>query len=47
MYTVGLSGLSVKDYMIACNLDAGIKPPVTENQEIMEQACRIGRDLLE
>jgi multimeric flavodoxin WrbA len=47
MYAVGLSGLNVKDYMIGCNLDAGIKPPVRENQEIMEQAYRIGRDLLE
>ncbi|MDD1713101.1 MAG: flavodoxin family protein [Methanoregulaceae archaeon] len=46
MQMVGLSGLSVKDHMIACNLDAGIKPPVEENAEFMEEACRIGKGLL-
>jgi multimeric flavodoxin WrbA len=43
---VGLSGLSVKDHMIACDLDAGIKPPVEENAEFMEEAYRMGRELL-
>ena len=43
MYAVGLSGLTVKDHMIACDLDAGVKPPVTEKKEVMEKAYRIGR----
>jgi len=46
MYAVGLSGLTVKDHLVACDLDAGIKPPVTEKKECMETAYRIGRDLL-
>jgi hypothetical protein len=47
MHMTGLTGLSVKDYLLACNLDAGIKPPVTENREFMEKAYRMGRELLE
>jgi multimeric flavodoxin WrbA len=46
MYAVGLSGMAVKDHMIACDLDAGIKPPVEENKEFMEQAYRIGKNLI-
>jgi multimeric flavodoxin WrbA len=46
MYAVGLSGLSVKDHMIACDLDTGIKPPVTEKAEFMEKAYQIGKNLL-
>jgi multimeric flavodoxin WrbA len=46
MYAVGLSGIAVKDYMIAYNLDAGIKPPVEEKNEFMGGANRIGKDLL-
>jgi multimeric flavodoxin WrbA len=46
MYAVGLSGLTVKDHMIACDLDTGVKPPVTEKKELMEQAYRMGKDLL-
>ncbi|MGB7788603.1 flavodoxin family protein [Methanoregula sp.] len=45
MYAVGLSGMSVKDHLIACDLDAGIKPPVTGRQELLDKAYRIGRDL--
>lgn len=45
MHMVGLTGLSVKDHMLACDLDAGIKPPVQERKELMEQAYRIGKDL--
>lgn len=46
MYAVGLSGLSVKDHLIAYDLDAGIKPPVTEKKEFMEKAYRIGKEML-
>jgi putative NADPH-quinone reductase len=45
-YAVGLSGLTVKDHLVACDLDAGTKPPVTGQKECMETAYRIGRDLL-
>ena len=43
---VGLTGLSVKDHLMAYDLDAGIKPPVTEKKEFMEKAYRIGKELL-
>ena len=46
MFAVGLSGLEVRDHMVAYDLDAGIKLPVEEKQEFMEWAYRIGRDLL-
>ena len=46
MYAVGLSGMKVKDHLIACDLDAGFKPPVTEKKELMDHAYRIGRDLM-
>jgi multimeric flavodoxin WrbA len=46
MYAVGLSGLVVKDHMIACDLDAGVKPPVDEKKEFMDQAYRIGKNLI-
>ncbi len=47
MHVVGLSGLSVKDHLVAYDLDAGIKPPVTEKNEFMEKAHKIGKELLE
>ncbi len=47
MYAVGLSGLMVKDHMIACDLDAGVKPSVTESKDLMDHAYRIGRSLLQ
>jgi len=47
MQMVSLTGLVVNDHMLACDLDAGIKPPVNERKDLMEQAYRIGRDLLE
>jgi len=47
MHMVGLTGLSVKDHMIACDLDVGVKPPVTEKKEFMGMAFRIGKELLE
>jgi multimeric flavodoxin WrbA len=46
MYAVGLSGMTVKDHLVAGDLDAGFKPPVTEKKELMDRAYRIGRDLL-
>jgi multimeric flavodoxin WrbA len=46
MHMVGLTGLSVKDHMLACDLDAGIKPPVDGREDLMEQAYRIGVDLI-
>jgi len=46
MYAVGLSGMTVADHLIAYDLDAGIKPPVTEKPEFMETAYRIGKNLL-
>ena len=46
MHMVGLTGLSVKDHLVAYDLDAGIKPPVTGRKEFMDKAYRIGRDLL-
>jgi multimeric flavodoxin WrbA len=46
MHMVSLTGLSVKDHLIAYDLDAGFKQPVTENGEFMEKAYRIGKDLL-
>jgi multimeric flavodoxin WrbA len=46
MQMVGLTGLAVQDHMLACDLDAGIKPPVEGKTDLMEEAYRIGRDLL-
>ena len=46
MQMTGLTGLGVQDFMLGCDLDAGSKPPVETRKELMEQAYRIGRDLL-
>jgi hypothetical protein len=46
MQMIGLTGLSVKDQMIAVNLDAGHKPPVEGRRDLMEQAYRLGKNLL-
>jgi multimeric flavodoxin WrbA len=46
IFAAGLSGLAVRDHMVACDLDAGIKAPVTEKKDLMEKAYGIGRDLL-
>jgi multimeric flavodoxin WrbA len=46
IYAVGLSGLAVKDHMLACDLDAGIKPPVEGRNDLMEQAFRVGKNLI-
>jgi multimeric flavodoxin WrbA len=45
MHMVGLTGLSVKDHLIACDLDSGIKPPVTEKKEFMKKAYHLGKEL--
>lgn len=47
MHMTGLTGLVVKDYLIAYDLDAGYKPPVIEKKEFMDKANKIGRELLE
>lgn len=47
MFAVGLSGMTVKDYLIGCNLDAGTKPPVEEHQDLMERAYQIGKNLIQ
>lgn len=41
-----LSGLSVKDHLLACNLNTGVKTPVTERRGLMDRAYRLGRELL-
>jgi multimeric flavodoxin WrbA len=46
MHMVGLTGLSVRDHLLACDLDAGIKPPVDQRKDLMEQAYRIGNGLI-
>lgn len=46
IFAAGLSGLKVKDHLVAYDLDAGIKPPVTEKREFMDRAYQLGRDLL-
>jgi multimeric flavodoxin WrbA len=46
IFAVGLLGLNVKDHLVAYDLDAGIKPPVTERKEFLDRAYEIGRDLL-
>jgi multimeric flavodoxin WrbA len=47
IFAIGLSGLEVKDTMLGCDLDAGIKPPVTERKNLLDQAYGIGKNLLE
>jgi multimeric flavodoxin WrbA len=46
MKMVGLTGLSVKDHLVAYDLNAGIKTPVTAKKEFIEAAYRIGKELL-
>jgi len=45
MQMVELPDLSMKDYLVAYELDLGVKPPVTDNLEFMDRAYRMGRDL--
>jgi multimeric flavodoxin WrbA len=46
MHMVSLTGLTVKDHLIAYDLDEGIKLPVTGKREFMERAYGIGKELL-
>jgi multimeric flavodoxin WrbA len=46
MHMVALTGFSLKDYLIAYDLDAGVNQCVTGKKEFMEKAYRIGKDLL-
>jgi multimeric flavodoxin WrbA len=46
MYAVGMSGMTVKDHLVAGDLDAGFKPPVTGRKDLLDKAYRIGRNLL-
>jgi len=46
MQMVGLTGLTRRDYLVAYDLDSGVKPPVTDKPEFMDRAYRMGRDLL-
>jgi multimeric flavodoxin WrbA len=43
---IGFIGFEVKESLLACNLDKGYKPMVTENKEAMSKAYALGRDLL-
>lgn len=47
MDSVAMTGMSCRDYLIAGDCEAGIKPPVTGRPEIMERAFRIGCELLD
>lgn len=46
MQMVGLTGLVLVDHILGCNLDARVKAPVEDRKDLMEQAYRIGKDLL-
>ena len=43
---IGLIGFEVKESLLACNLDKGYKPMVTEDKVIMAKAYELGRGLL-
>jgi multimeric flavodoxin WrbA len=47
MNGVAMTGLTVQDYLIAPDLEMGMKPPVTERSELLERAYHLGRDLAE
>jgi hypothetical protein len=44
MQIVGLTGLPIKDHLLAYHFDAGIKMPVTEKKEFIEKAYRSERN---
>ena len=46
MHMVALTGYSIKDYLVAHDLDAGVNQCVTGKKEFMDKAYRIGKDLL-
>jgi multimeric flavodoxin WrbA len=43
---VDFIGFEIKGTLLACNLDKGYKPMVSENKEIMARAHDLGRELL-
>jgi multimeric flavodoxin WrbA len=43
---IGFIGFEVKGSLLACNLDKGYKPMVTENKEVMARAYELGKELL-
>jgi len=47
MDSVAMTGMTCRDYLIAGNCEAGIKPPVAGRPDCMERAFGIGRDLLD
>ena len=40
-------GYEMKDTLLACNLDKGSKPMVTEDREMMKKAYELGKHLLD
>lgn len=46
MQMVSLTGLAVRDHLLGCDLDAGIKHPVEERKELMGRAYHMGKNLL-
>jgi multimeric flavodoxin WrbA len=47
MGSVAMTGMSCREYLIAGDCEAGLKPPVAERPGIMERAFGIGRDLFD
>jgi len=45
-YALGLIGFSVKNRVVGVDLDLGRKPMVTERPDLMEQAYKVGLDLI-
>lgn len=46
MDSVAMTGLSVRDILVATDCEAGEKPMATDRPDLMERAYAIGRDLL-
>jgi multimeric flavodoxin WrbA len=42
---VAMTGMSVRDIMIATDCESGVKPPVLERPELMEEAYAVGMNL--
>lgn len=45
MQMVSLTGLAIRDHMVGCDLDAGIKYPVEERKDLMGRAYHLGANL--
>ncbi|QSZ66357.1 flavodoxin family protein [Methanofollis aquaemaris] len=43
---VAMSGLDVRECLVATDCEMGAKPPVTERPDLMERAYALGRDLI-